>query len=49
MTIRGIIKCHGIPKSYRYKKLGYQCKQASSILITVNNKILLKNLFLMVF
>ena len=31
MTIGGPIKCHGIPKSYGYKKLGYQGKHSISI------------------
>ena len=31
MTIGGPIKCHGIPKSYGYKTLGYQGKHSVSI------------------
>ena len=31
MTVGGPIKCHGIPKSYGYKKLGYQGKHSISI------------------
>ena len=31
MTIGGPIKCHGIPKSYGYKTLGYQGKHSISI------------------
>ena len=31
MTVGGPIKCHGIPKSYGYKKLGYQGKHSVSI------------------
>jgi hypothetical protein len=31
MTVGGPIKCHGIPKSYGYKTLGYQGKHSISI------------------
>ena len=31
MTVGGPIKCHGIPKSYGYKTLGYQGKHSISV------------------
>ena len=31
MTVGGPIKCHGIPKSYGYKTLGYQGKHSVSV------------------
>ena len=31
MTVGGPIKCHGIPKSFGYKTLGYQGKHSISI------------------